>query len=89
MVRSEERKIEYCVIVMPRYRECPPICYKGYAKNEDEAENIVFNSNWHKEILDVKKSTEMQWNLETIKMYWSMYGRVIDEKLKYSEVKLF
>lgn len=89
MVKAEERTIEYCVIVMPRHRENLPICYKGYAKDKEEAMNAVFNSDWHKEILDVKNSTQIQWNLETIKMYWNMYGEVIEEKLKYNQIKLF
>ena len=37
MVKSEERTTEYYVIVQPRHREQSPICYKGYAKDEEEA----------------------------------------------------
>ena len=91
MIKSKERTTEYCVIAMPRHRENPPICYKGYAKDEEEAACAVFNSDWHKEILDVKKSKEIRWNLETIKMYWNMYGNFEINKydLKDNEIKLF
>lgn len=77
MIKSKERIVEYYVIVQPRYREHPPICYKGYAKNEEEAINAVFNSEWHKNILDVKASNEMEWDFDTVKKYWKTYGNPI------------
>lgn len=60
MVKSVERTTEYCVIVRPRHREQSPYCYKGYAKDEEEAASAVFNSDWHKEVLDVKVSNEIE-----------------------------
>lgn len=77
MIKSKERMTEYCVIVRPRHREQSPICYKGYAKDEEEASCAVFNPDWHKEILDVKKSDEIVWNIDTAKMYWEKYGKFI------------
>lgn len=74
MIKSEERTTEYCVFIRPRYREHPPICYKGFAKDEEEAANVVFNSDLHKEVLDVKISDEIEWNSDTAKKYWKMYG---------------
>lgn len=74
VIKSEERTTEYCVIIRPRYRDHPPICYKGYAKNEEEAANAVFNPDWHKEILDVKYNCEIEWNFDIAKKYWKMYG---------------
>ena len=78
MIKSEERNTEFCVIARPRYRDHPPICYKGYAKDKVEAANAVFNSDWHKEILDVKSSCEIEWNNNTIKEYWKKYGEPFD-----------
>ena len=40
MIKSKERTTEYCVIVQPRHREHSPICYKGYAKDEEEAQEF-------------------------------------------------
>lgn len=74
MMRSEERTTEYCVVIRPRHREQAPICYKGYAKDEEEAANAVFNPDWHKEVLDVKISDEFEWNTRTVKKYWKEYG---------------
>ena len=74
MIKSEERTTEYCVIIQPRHREHPPICYKGYAKDKKEAMSTVFDSEWHKEVLDVRVSSELKWNVETIKSYWKWYG---------------
>lgn len=87
MVKSKERTTEYYVIVQPRHREQSPICYKGYAKDEEEAVNAVFNSDWHKEVLDVKVSNEIKWNSETVKKYWKEYGE--PTKDIDTEVKLF
>ena len=87
MIKSEERTTEYYVIVQPRHREHPPICYKGYAKDEEEASNSVFNSDWHKEVLDVRVSDELEWNDETAKKYWKKYGEPTEEI--ETEVKLF
>lgn len=75
MIKSRDRAIQYCVIVRPRHREQSPICYIGYAKDEEEAINAVFNSDWHKEVLDVKISNEIEWNADTARMYWKMYGK--------------
>ena len=74
MIKSEERTTEYYVIVQPRHREHSPICYKGYAKDEEEAASAVFNSDCHKQVLDVKVSDEIEWNSETAKKYWKEYG---------------
>lgn len=74
MIKSEERKTEYCVIVQPRHREQSPYCFMGYAKNAEEAASTVLNSEWHKEVLDVKVSNEIEWNLATAKKYWEIYG---------------
>ena len=74
MIKSKERTTEYYVIVQPRHREHSPICYKGYAKDEEEAASAVFNSDCHKEVLDVKVSNEIKWNSETVKKYWKEYG---------------
>ena len=74
MIKSKERTTEYCVIVQPRHREHPPICYKGYARDEEEAVGAVFDSDWHKEVLDVKVSNEIVWDSNTINKYWSEYG---------------
>ena len=74
MIKSKERTTEYYVIVQPRHREQSPVCYKGYAKDEEEAVNAVFNSDWHKEVLDVKVSYKIEWNTDTAKRYWKMYG---------------
>ena len=74
MIKSKERTTEYYVIVQPRHREHSPICYKGYAKDEEEAASAVFNSDWHKEVLDIKASGEIEWDSETIKKYWKEYG---------------
>ena len=85
MIKSKERTTEYCVIVQPRHRGQSPICYKGYAKDEEEAVNAVFNSDWHKEVLDVKVSNEIKWNSETVKKYWKEYGEPtgkIDTKIR-------
>lgn len=89
MIKSKDRTTENCVIVRPRYREHSPICYKGYAKDEEEAACAVFNSDWHKEILDVKKSNEILWNLETVKLYWNMYGKPEEKYLQENDIKLF
>lgn len=89
MIKSKDRATEYYVIVRPRYREHPPICYKGYAKDEREAVCAVFNSDWHKEILDVKKSNEIWWNLETVKLYWNIYGKSDEKYLEENHIKLF
>ena len=70
MIKSKERTTEYYVIVQPRHREQSPICYKGYAKDEEEAVNAVFNSDWHKEVLDVKVSYKIEWNTDTAKRYF-------------------
>ena len=45
-----------------------------YAKDEKEAISTVFDSEWHKEVLDVRVSDELEWNDETIKSYWKWYG---------------
>lgn len=87
MIKSEERTTEYYVIVQPRYREHPPICYKGYAKDKEEASNSVFNSDWHKEVLDIRVSNEIEWNSETIKSYWKEYGE--PKENVETEIKLF
>ena len=87
MIKSKERKMEYCVIVQPRHKKHPPICYKGYAKNEEEAASAVASSDWHKEVLDVKFSNEIEWNSDTAKEYWKEYGEpTMNVK---TEVKLF
>ena len=85
MIKSKERTTEYCVIVQPRHREHSPLCYKGYAEDEEEAASAVFNSDWHKEVLDVKVSNEIEWNSETAKKYWKEYGEPtekIDTKIR-------
>lgn len=87
MVKSVERTTEYCVIVRPRHREQSPYCYKGYAKDEEEAASAVFNSDWHKEVLDVKVSNEIEWNSETAKKYWNEYGEPTENV--ETEVELF
>ena len=74
MIKSKERTTEYYVIVQPRHREHSPICYKGYAKDEEEAASAVFNSDCHKQVLDAKASNEIEWNTDTAKRYWKMYG---------------
>ena len=74
MVKSEERTTEYYVIVQPRHREHPPICYRGYAKDEEEAVSAVFDSDWHKQVLDVKVSNKIKWNADTVNNYWQEYG---------------
>lgn len=78
MTKSEERAKEYYVIIQPRYREHPPYCYRGYAKDEEDAISAVFNSEWHKEVLDVKSSCDITWNSDTVKKYWEMYGEPKD-----------
>lgn len=87
MIKSKERTTEYCVIVQPRHREHSPICYKGYAKDEEEAASAVFNYDWHKEVLDVKTSNIIEWNSETVKKYWEKYG-VPTGKID-TEIRLF
>ena len=87
MIKSEERTTEYCVIIQPRNREHPPICYKGYAKDEEEASSAVFDYEWHKEVLEVKVSDEIEWNSETAKRYWKEYGEPTENV--ETEVKLF
>lgn len=87
MIKSEERTIEYYVIIQPRHREHSPICYKGYAKDDEEASNAVFDSNFHKNVLDVKVSNEIEWNYETARKYWKEYGEPTEEIV--TEVKLF
>lgn len=87
MIKSEERTTEYCVIIQPRYRERPPYCYKGYAKDTEEAINAVFNPEWHKEVLDVKSNCDITWNSDTLKKYWEMYGEPKD--YVETEVRLF
>lgn len=88
MIKSEERNTEYFVILRPRYREHPPICMRGWAKNEEDAMNGCFNSDWHKEVLDARTCSEMEWNQDTIKHYWDMYGTYVAEKATV-KVKLF
>lgn len=87
MIKSAERATEYCVIVQPRHREHQPICYRGYAKDEEESASVVFDSDWHKEVLDVRVSDELEWNAETAKKYWKKYGEPTEEI--ETEVKLF
>ena len=87
MIKSEERTTEYCVITRPRYREHPPICYKGYAKDTEEAVKSVFDADKHKEILDVKVSNEVEWSSDTIKKYWAEYGEPTEDA--ETEVVLF
>lgn len=89
MFKSNERTVEYCVITRPWYGEHPPICYKGYAKDEEEAANVIFRSGRYKEILDVKKSNEIQWDCETIKRYWNMYGEYDEKYLHENNIKPF
>lgn len=74
MIKSEERATEYCVVIQPRHREHPPICYRGYAKDEEEAVSAVFDSDWHKQLLDVKVSNKIKWNADTVNNYWQEYG---------------
>lgn len=81
MIKSEKRTTEYCVIVQPRHREQSPICYKGYAKDKEE------NSDWHKEVLDVKVSYKIEWNTDTAKRYWNMYG--VPTGTNHTEIRLF
>lgn len=87
MVKSSERKTEYYVVIRPRHREQAPICYKGYAKNEEEAVSVVFNPDFHKEVLDVKTSDDIEWNHNTVKEYWKQYGEPA-EKIEI-DVQLF
>ena len=87
MIKSKERTTEYCVIVQPRHREHSPICYKGYAKDEEEAASAVFDSDWHKEVLDVKAINKIEWNSDTAKKYWEKYG-VPTGKID-TEIRLF
>lgn len=87
MIKSENRTTEYCVIVQPRHREQPPVCYKGYAKDKEEAVNAVINADRHKEVLDVKVSDKLEWNTDTAKLYWKMYGKPTDNI--DTEVRLF
>ena len=74
MIKSKERTTEYYVIIQPRHREHPPICYRGYAKDEEEAVSAVFDSDWHKQVLDVKVSNKIKWNADTVNNYWKEYG---------------
>lgn len=87
MIKSEIRTTEYCVIVMPRHREQSPICYKGYAIDKEEAANAVFCPDWHKEVLDVKRSDEVEWNDDSVKKYWKLYGKPTD--YINTEIRLF
>lgn len=87
MIKSEERTTEYCVIIRPRHREHPPVCYKGYAKDEEEAVSSVFDADKHKEILDVKVSNEVEWNSDTVKKYWAEYGEPVEDV--ETELELF
>ena len=87
MIKSEKRITEYCVIVQPRHREQSPYCYKGYAKDKEEAASAVFNSDCHKGVLDVKVSDEIEWNSNTARKYWNEYGAPT-EKID-TEIRLF
>ena len=87
MVKSEERTTEYYVIVQPRHREQSPYCYKGYAKDEEEAASAVFNSDCQKQVLDVKVSDEIEWNSNTARKYWKEYGE--KKKKNDTEIRLF
>lgn len=65
---------EYAVIARDFYREHEPILNKVLANNEEEASNMVFNNRDIKEILDVKLSSEINWNEEAKIKYWLMYA---------------
>lgn len=74
MIKSTERNKEYYVILQPRYREHSPIFMRGWAKDEEDAAISAFNSDWHKEVLDVVKVSNIEITEDTCKKYWNMYG---------------
>lgn len=78
MIKSEERCHEYVVVLQPRYREHPPICMRGYAKDSGDAVKGCFNSDTHKSVLKVNeiKSNELVvWNKKVASHFWNMYGQ--------------
>ena len=74
MVQSAERNKEYYVILQPRHREQSPIFMRGWAKNGEDAAIGAFNSDWHKEVLDVVEVSNIEITEDTYKKYWNMYG---------------
>ena len=74
MVQSAERNKEYYVILQPRHREQSPIFMRGWARNGEDAAIGAFNSDWHKEVLDVVEVSNIEITEDTCKKYWNMYG---------------
>lgn len=74
MIKSTELNKEYYVILQPRHREQSPIFMRGWAKDEEDAAISAFNSDWHKEVLDVVKVSNIEITEDTCKKYWNMYG---------------
>ncbi len=74
MVKSAKRNKEYYVILQPRHREQSPIFMRGWARNKEDATIGAFNSNQHKEVLDVVEVSNMEITEDTCKKYWNMYG---------------
>lgn len=87
MTRSEKRNKEYYVILQPRRRESSPIFMRGYARDEEDAMSGAFNSDWHKEVLDVIEVSNMEITEDTCRKYWSMYGTY--EPNRINEVQNF
>lgn len=90
MFKSKERTTEYAVIMRPYYRENPPICMIGYAKDEDDVANGINHliGSHYKECLDIKKASEIIWNKETVIKYWEQYGESEIIKERYREEDL-
>ena len=65
----------------------PTLEIAAHAKDEKEAMSAVFDYEWHREVLDVRVSDELEWNAETIKSYWKWYG--IPTGNIETEVRLF
>ena len=71
--------------------ECCGVCQycflRGETKDEEEAASAVFDSDWHKEVLDVKAINKIEWNSDTARKYWEKYG-VPTGKID-TEIRLF
>lgn len=74
MVKSDDRNIEYYVVLQPRHREQAPIFMKGWSRNEEDAAIGAFNPNKHKEVLDVVEASNMEITEDICEKYWNMYG---------------
>ena len=92
MIKSEERAVEYVVVMRPFYREHAPICMIGYAKNKDDAINGVscLIEEHYKECLDIKMTSEIIWNKETVIKYWEQYAdsKMIAERYKEDDLEI-